>query len=212
MQIPVGEVRVKLWRKEMKKLRYILLLAFIIGISTIAPETAEGYWRHGRMRKRFKRFKPRFALTGSLGLHFVDYYDDLEEPIPPFAFIMSEFGGHLWISPYLSLDLNLAAHLVTSDVAGASWGYISVKPGLRIRINAYYLRFAADLAFSGQSDTDTPQTKRSRVFLFGFLVGAGVRVPISYRFRFFAELDYQFLFTDLIYMPIYGQMGIEYIF
>jgi hypothetical protein len=184
-------------------------------ISLLWPNNeADAYWGYQRWRDggyhSGQRFQPRFSMTLSGGFHFIDtYVDDYGDVSHPFTYGMMELGGHVWVHPNISIDLNVGAHLAMNNLIGAEWGYVSVKPGARVRFRWFYLRGALDIAFS---DRQEYYKQKRRPILFGFLVGMGVRIPVGYRMRLFAELDYQFLFTDYYYMPFYGQLGLEYIF
>lgn len=199
----------------LKKALLVLTLAAGTLLTVVPTQQAEAYWGYKdwryRGRKNTYTYRPRFALSVSGGVHFVDTYmsDIYDDVAYAFSFGVLELGGHLWIHPNLSIDLAVGAHLVTDDVNGATWGYVSVKPGIRARFGWFYLRGALDLAFSEGSDTGA---LRRRPVLFGFLLGAGVRVPITRRVRAFGELDFQFLFSDFFFMPFYGKVGLEFVF
>lgn len=143
-------------------------------------------------------------MTLSGGLHFLD---DVDGTPTALTYGLAEVGGHLWIHPNLSLDLNVGAHFITDDIDGFEWGYVSVKPGIRAKFGIFYLRGALDLVITGDRSA-----RHKRAVLFGFLLGAGIRVPVSRRVRLFAELDFQVLFADVYYLPFYGQAGIEVVF
>ncbi|TNE43450.1 MAG: hypothetical protein EP343_33430 [Deltaproteobacteria bacterium] len=199
--------------------RSLLILTLVAGtLLTLTPtKDAEAYWGYKEWRYRGNRstyrFQPRFALSISGGLHFVDTYINTQDAYndfsPAFAFGMFELGGHLWVHPNLSIDLAVAGHLTFSDIVGADWGYVSIKPGIRARFGYFYLRGALDIAFS-----EEPNRANSyrRPILFGFLIGVGVRVPVSRMVRVFGELSYQFMFSDFFYMPFYGKVGLEFVF
>lgn len=180
---------------------------------TQSVEAYWGYrdWQYGHGSTY--QFRPRFALSLTGGFHFVDtyvnprnHYDDFS---PAFSFGMVELGGHLWVHPNISIDLAVAGHFAFNDLTGAEWGYVSVKPGMRVRFGWFYLRTAVDLAFSEAPDRSTA---RRRPVLFGLLFGVGVRIPVSRIVRIIGELDYQVYFSDLYYMPFYGKVGLEFVF
>jgi hypothetical protein len=199
----------------MKKAILLFCALMGLGVMTYAPSNAEAYWGYREYRspgpipdtgfvKVCCRFRPRFSMTLSGGLHFVDA---LEDGTTPLTYAMAELGTHLWIHPNLSIDLNLGTHFITDDIDGHEWGYFSIKPGIRAKFGIFYLRGALDIAL-----TNDRGARHKRPVLFGFLIGAGIRVPVARRVRLFAELDYQFLFADVYYMPFYGQTGIEVVF
>jgi len=204
----------------MKK-RTFLVLTLVFGtFLTVWPtQQADAYWgyRRGRRHSNYyqasrSRSRPRFSLSLAGGIHFVDTYmdDEYDDYSNSFTTGMLELGAHLWLNSVISLDLNAGAHITVNDMTGSEWGYVSFKPGIRIRFGHYYIRGALDLAISEEPDNRHNSTRRP--FLFGFLLGVGLRVPVSRHVRLFAELDYQFLFSDIYYMPFYGQLGIEYVF
>jgi len=197
----------------MKKLLMVLTALFCLGAFLLPPDTAEAYWGYRRYKRyNHQKFRPRFSLSFSGGLHFVDVYGSSRGRITSedysFAFAVFEAAGHLWIHPNLSLDLALGTHILTKDGTGDSFAYGTVKPGVRLKLGRLlYLRGAFDLAFSGEN-------ARHKVLMYGFLVGIGIRAKISRYTRFFAELDYQMRFSaDRPYiMPFYGQIGFEVMF
>ncbi len=163
---------------------------------------------HRRRHRRFRRFQPIFAISLSAGLHFVDVYDsnpNYGQDSYAFTYGLVEGGVHYWIHPNLSFDLDLAGHFTTNGYANQGWGYVSFKPGARIRLGVFYLRGALDFAIGEKNE-------RRKAFLFGFLFGAGMRIPLRHRTRFFMEVDYQYLFSKAFYMPFYGQLGFEFLF
>lgn len=202
----------------MKKLLLVFSALFCLTALSLIPETAEAYWgyrnyrgsrshRGGRYVPRAPRvyhFRPRFSVSFSGGLHFVDAFEDGATAL---THGMAELGTHLWLHPNLSIDLNLGTHFLIDDVNGVEWGYMSVKPGFRAKFGIFYLRGALDLAITGRA-----HEKHKRAVLFGFLLGAGLRIPVGRKVRIFGEIDYQILFADIYYMPVYGQAGIEVVF
>lgn len=194
----------------MKKVLLFLAAMVCFGAITLPAENADAHWRYRRY-KRFKRtFRPVFSMTASGGLHFVDVYDTNSNYLNDsyaFAYGMAEVGGHLWIHPNLSLDLNVGGHFVTPQgYDNRGWGYVSIKPGIRARMRWFYVRGALDIT-AGADDA-----RRNSAVLFGFLLGVGARVKVTRRLRLFAEIDYQYLFADRFYMPFYGQLGLEFMF
>lgn len=192
-----------------KAMMMFLTVCGLMAASSMMPSTAEAYWgyRHyrgpGPGHVAVYRFRPRFAMTLSGGLHFVDHF---AQDTTPLAYGMLELGGHLWIHPNLSIDLNVGTHFVTDGI-DSEWGYFSIKPGIRAKFGLFYIRGALDIALTGRD-----QARHRRAALFGFLIGAGIRVPVGRRVRLFGEIDYQFLFADIYYMPFYGQAGVEVVF
>jgi len=179
----------------------------------MTPTTAEAYWGYRHYRGpgpgpmpgpvEVYRFRPRFALSVAGGLHFVDTFVDDTMPL---TYGMLSLNGHLWVHPNLSIDLGLGTHFVTNGI-DSEWGYFSIKPGVRAKFGIFYLRGALDIALTGKN-----QALHKRVALFGFLIGAGLRIPVGRRVRLFGEIDYQILFADIYYMPFYGQAGVEVVF
>lgn len=181
--------------------RVLLALSCLSFLWLAAPSQADARWGH----HRHHRFQPRMAisLTGGLTLYdgeYVDEYGTYTDTALSHGII--GVGAHLWIHPNLSLDLGIDSHLITDYDTGEEWGYISFKPGARVRFGLFYLRGALDFAFG---DAKSP-------VLIGFLVGAGIRVPISRRLRFIAEVDYQFLAGNGFVMPVNAKAGVEFVF
>ncbi len=193
--------------------RALLVFTLVAGtLLTLFPtQQAEAYWGsrrwqdHSPSPRSTYRFRPRFALSLTGGVHFVDTYSDI--PGVTFGFGILELGGHLWVNPHLSLDLALGTHLAMDNYYENRWGYVSFKPGIRARFGWFYLRAALDLAI-GEAIASTHQGP----VLFGFLVGLGVRIPISRLIRLIGEIDYQFMFANVFFMPFYGKIGVEFVF
>lgn len=195
------------------------LLATLLTGSLLAlwpTQDAEAYWGYRDWQYNNAstyRFRPRFALSLTGGFHFVDNYvhpgDPYNDFSPAFSFGMVELGGHLWVHPNISIDLAVAGHLAFNNLSGAEWGYISLKPGFRARFGWFFVRGALDVAFSEAPDR---ATSRRRPVLFGLLVGIGIRIPVSRVVRVIGELDYEVFFSDIVYMPLYGKVGLEFVF
>ncbi|MCK6510286.1 hypothetical protein L6R29_10000 [Myxococcota bacterium] len=199
----------------MKKLLFWIPLACLFWVSLPAQE-AEAYWGYRNYTVERQTFRPRFSVTLAGGLHFVDFFDNGSYG---FTYGLIEAGGHLWVHPNISIDLNVGGHLTANNWSGQGWGYLSIKPGARFRFGIFYLRAAVDLGFGSPQVSPTTATdmrsrsKESSLFLFGILMGAGLRIPVSRHVRVFGELTYQFNFSpDPLYMPFYGQVGVEVVF
>lgn len=196
----------------MKKSRLVLPMV-LLALATLSfshKAEAQDYGYYPPPAYQRPAFRPQFSLTISGGLHFVDVYSQdtrYQQDAYGLGHGMLEIGAHLWIHPNLSIDLGVGGHFTTPQIPGvASWGYISLKPGIRARLGVFYIRGAVDLIF-GERDQ-----RRPTIALFGFLVGAGIRIPVGRSLRLFAEIDYQFLFAETYYMPFYGQVGLEFMF
>ncbi|MCB9639611.1 MAG: hypothetical protein H6727_12025 [Myxococcales bacterium] len=196
----------------MKKLLLLFPLTFLF-LMALPTEDAEAYWGYRTYEHSRQIFKPRFSLTLSGGLHFVDFYGDGSNG---FTYGLVEAGGHLWVHPNISIDLNVGGHLTANNWTGKGWGYVSIKPGVRFRFGIFYLRTALDLGFGAPQVSPSYAARISNdttLFLFGVLLGAGLRIPVSRHVRIFGELTYQFNFMpDPLYMPFYGQLGVEVVF
>lgn len=199
----------------MKKMLLLAIpAALCFWLTVLSPSSAEAYWGYRQYREAppAPAFRPRFGISLSGGLHFVDFYNDSSYA---FTYGVVEGGAHLWIHPNISLDLGIGTHFLANNWSGQGWGYVSFKPGARFRFGLFYLRTALDI---GVGTPQSPSASRSRaaeetVMLFGLLVGLGVRVPVSRHVRLFAELDYQFNFApDPLMMPFYGKLGVEVVF
>lgn len=187
-----------------KIFRGILLALACSSMFALIPSHADAY--RGRHRyNRHMNFKPRFALSVSAGLTLYDStYEDEFGLYEDTAFSHGIIGvsGHYWIHPNVSLDLGLDSHFITDYDARQSWGYVSLKPGARLRFGMFYLRGALDLAFADRKDP----------VLFGFLIGAGIRIPVTRKMRFFSEMNYQYLAGSGYMMPVHFKGGLEMVF
>lgn len=189
----------------MKRMLLLICSLATLAVVLIPPDPAEGYWRY----RREHRFQPRFSMSVAGGLTFYDGYFYDEYGVyrdTSFSHALAAVNGHFWVHPNVSLDLGLSAHFLTYFYEDAGWGYFSIKPGIRARVGLFYFRGALDIAFGD------PGIREGGPFLFGFLFGAGIRFPVGPRLRFFGEIDYQYIFCDGAYMPIYFQLGMEFMF
>ena len=194
----------------MKKMLLLIPALACLFLVALPAEEAEAYWGYRQYEHARTTFRPRFAVSLSGGIHFVDFFQDGSYG---FTYGIVQLGGHLWIHPNISIDLGVAGHLTASNWSGAGWGYIGIKPGVRFRLGLFYLRTALDFGFGDPQQTPRRAAEPSNPFLMGILLGAGIRLPVTRNFRAFGELTYQFNFTpEPLYMPFYGQVGVEVVF
>lgn len=196
----------------MKKTLFLALpTAFCLWLAVFSPSTADAYWGYRQYEASAPAFRPRFGVSLSGGLHFVDFFDDASYA---FTYGVVEGGLHLWLHPNISLDLGIGTHLLANNWTGQGWGYVSFKPGARFRFGLFYARVALDIGVgSPQMSPRARAAAEDTVMLFGILVGLGVRIPVSRHVRLFGELDYQFNFApDPLMMPFYGKLGVEVVF
>jgi len=181
----------------MKKLGWVVACFSLL---VMFSNTADAY-RH----YRGKRFTPRFAASLSGGLtvynnEYVDQFGVYEDAA--FSHGIVGVSGHFWIHPSLSIDLGLDYHFLTDYQSGNGVAFTSIKPGVRVKFGIFYLRGALDMAFG----------EGKKAMLFGFLAGAGVRVPIARRVRVFGELDMHVLFGTGYVLPLNFKSGLEVVF
>lgn len=194
-------------------MKRVLVLASALAtflVLALPANNAEAYWG---FRHFNNGYQPRLSVSISGGAHFVDYNETTTDYM---SYGVVEGGLHYWIHPNLSLDLGIGTHFLSAGnewdgYSDPLWGYFSIKPGVRARFGIFYLRAALDLAV-GATCIDK-NTKEVQTTLFGMLFGAGIRIPVSRRMRFFGELNYQVLFGAApVHMPFYGKMGLEFMF